>query len=173
MIKYIKNEIELIKTKDPSIKNNIEVLLHPSFKIKLYYKIAHHLYLHKHYYLARLISEKGKKKTGIEIHPGATIGKNLFIDHGTGIVIGETAILGDNVTIYHGVTLGTTGKEKGKRHPTIGNNVLIGANATVLGNLMIEDNAKIGAGAVVVKNVKKNTTVAGVPAKVVRDYNKE
>lgn len=173
MFKYIKNEIKLVKEKDPSIKNNIEVFLHPSFKIKLYYKIAHSLYQKKHYYLARLISEKGKKRTGIEIHPGASIGKDLFIDHGTGIVIGETAILGDNVTIYHGVTLGTTGKEKGKRHPTVGNNVLIGANATVLGNLTIGDNAKIGAGAVVVKNVKDNTTVAGVPAKVVRDYNKE
>lgn len=172
MFKYIKNEIRLIKEKDPSVKNNLEVFLHPSFKIKIYYKISHYFYKKGHYTIARFIQNIGKKNTGIEIHPGASIGKDLFIDHGTGIVIGETAIIGDNVMIFHGVTLGTTGKEIGKRHPTIGNNVLIGANATILGNLNIGDNAKVGAGAVVVKDVKKNTTVTGVPANVVRDYNK-
>ena len=171
MINYIKNEIKLIKEKDPSIKRNIEVLLHPSFKIKIYYKIAHFLYLKKHYFLARLISYRGKKITGIEIHPGAIIGNNLFIDHGSGIVIGETAIIGNNVTIFHGVTLGTTGKEKGKRHPTIKDNVLIGANATILGNIIVDKNSKIGSGAVVLKDVKENTTVVGIPAKVVKDYN--
>lgn len=173
MIKYIKNEIKLIKEKDPSIKSNFEVFIHPSFKIKIYYRIAHFLYKRKYYFLARLISNKGKKKTGIEIHPGAIIGKNLFIDHGCGVVIGETTIIGDNVTIFHGVTLGTNGKEKGKRHPTVKDNVLIGANACILGNLEIGENSKIGAGAVVLSNVKQNTTVVGVPSKIVRDYNND
>ena len=154
MIKYIKKEIKLIKEKDPSVKTNIEAMLHPTFKIMMYYKLSHYFYKKKKYTIARYIQNIGKRKTGIEIHPGATIGNNLFIDHGTGVVIGETAIIGDNVTLFHGVTLGTTGKEKGKRHPTIG------------------DNAKIGAGAVVLKDVKENTTVVGIPAKVVRDYNK-
>ena len=172
MLKYIKNEIKLIKEKDPSIKRNIECLIHPSFIVKIYYKISHFLYLKKFYFLARYLSYKAKRKTGIEIHPGATIGKNLFIDHGSGVVIGETTIIGDNVTLFHGVTLGTTGKEIGKRHPTIKNNVLIGANATILGNLIIGQNSKVGAGAVVLKDVKENTTVVGIPAKKTRDYNK-
>lgn len=171
MFKYIKNEIKIIKEKDPSIKNIFEVFIHPSFKVKIYYRIAHYFYLKKHYFIARYISYNAKKSTGIEIHPGANIGKNLFIDHGCGVVIGETAIIGDNVTIFHGVTLGTTGKELGKRHPTIKDNVLIGANATILGNLVIGKNSKIGAGSVVVNDVKDNTTVVGIPAKVVRDYN--
>ena len=172
MFKYIKNEIELIRKNDISIKSNLEALVHPSFKIKIYYKIARFFYNHKLYTLARIIQNKGKRKTGIEIHPGASIGKNFFIDHGHGVVIGETVIIGDNVIIYHGVTLGTTGKEKKKRHPTIGNNVLIGANASILGNITIGDNAKVGAGAVVLNNVKENTTVVGIPAKVVRNYSK-
>lgn len=171
MFKYIKNEIKLIKEKDPSIKSNIECLIHPSFIAKVYYKISHFLYIKKFYFFSRFISYKAKKKTGIEIHPGSTIGNSLFIDHGEGVVIGETTIIGDNVTIFQGVTLGTTGKEKGKRHPTIKDNVLIGANATLLGNIVIGKNSKIGAGAVVVKNVKENTTVVGIPAKVVKDYN--
>ncbi len=171
MFRKIKQEINLIKEKDPSIHSNLEALLHPSLKIKMYYNIAHKLYLKNHKVLARHIQNIAKRRTGIEIHPGATIGKNFFIDHGTGVVIGETAIIGNNVTLFHGVTLGTTGKEKGKRHPTVEDNVLIGANATILGNLTIGENAKVGAGAVVVHNVKKNTTVTGVPAKVVRDYN--
>lgn len=171
MIKYIKNEINLIRKNDLSIKSNLEALLHPSFKIKIYYKISNFFYKHRFYIIARIVQNKGKKKTGIEIHPGATIGKNLFIDHGNGIVIGETAIIGDNVIIYHGVTLGATGKDRGKRHPTVGDNVLIGANASILGNIYIGDNAKIGAGAVVINDVSKNTTVVGIPAKVVRDYN--
>ena len=171
MIKYILNEIKLIKKNDPSIKNNFECLIHPSFISKCYYKIAHYFYLKKHYTIARIISYKGKRKTGIEIHPGACIGKNLFIDHGCGVVIGETSVIGDNVVIFHGVTLGTTGKEEGKRHPTIEDNVLIGANATILGNINIGENSKVGAGTVVLKNVIKNTTVVGVPSKVVRNYN--
>lgn len=172
MIEYIKNEIKLIKDKDPSIKRNIEVLIHPSFIVKIYYKLSHFLYLKKFYFLSRLISYKAKKKTGIEIHPGATIGKNLFIDHGSGIVIGETTIIKDNVTIFQNVTLGTNGKEKGKRHPTINNNVLIGSGAKLLGNITIGEGSKIGAGAVVLCDVKENTTYVGVPAKKVRDYNK-
>ena len=118
--------------------------------------------LKKHYFLARLISEKAKRKTGIEIHPGAKIGKRLSIDHGFGVVIGETAIIGDNVTIYHGVTLGGTGKEKGKRHPTIENNVMIGASAKVLGNIVIGNNVKIGANSVVLKDISDNSTVVGI-----------
>ena len=171
MIKYIKNEIKLIKEKDPSIKSIFEIFLHPSFKIKIYYRISHYLYKKNHYFLARLISNRGKKSTGIEINPGAVIGKNLFIDHGVGVVIGETCIIGDNVTIFQGVTLGTTGKEKGKRHPTIKDNVLIGAGAIILGNIIIGSDSKIGAGAVVLNNVKDNTTVVGIPAYVARDYN--
>ena len=157
MIKLIKEQIKLIKEKDPA-----------SLKVQIYYKISHYLYLKKHYFLARLISEKAKRKTGIEIHPGAKIGKRLFIDHGFGVVIGETAIIGDNVTIYHGVTLGGTGKEKGKRHPTIENNVMIGASAKVLGNIVIGENSKIGAGAIVLNDIPKNVTAVGVPAKVVK-----
>ena len=155
MFNYIKNEIKLIKEKDPSIKNFLECLIHPSFVCKMYYKIAHYLYIKKFFFLARVLSYKAKKYTGIEIHPGANIGKNLFIDHGLGVVIGETSIIGNNVTIFHGVTLGTTGKEKGKRHPTIKDNVIIGANATILGNITIGENSKIGAGSVVLKDVKE------------------
>ncbi len=169
IINYIKDEIKLIKEKDLAIKSNFEVFLYPSFKAKIYHKISHYLYLKKYYFLARYISEKCKRKTGIEIHPGATIGKNLFIDHGFGVVIGETTIIGDNVTIYHGVTLGATGKETGKRHPTIKDNVMIGAGAKILGNITIGKNSKVGAGAVVLKNVKSNCTVVGIPSKVVKN----
>lgn len=168
MLKYIKNQIKLFKKNDPSINSIWEIFLYPGFRIIFYYKIAHYLYLKKLYLFARFISERGKKKTGIEIHPGATIGKNLFIDHGMGIVIGETAIIGDNVIILHGVTLGGTGKEKGKRHPTIGDNVFIGSGAKVLGNIKIGNNVKIGANAVVLKNVDNNSTVVGIPAIKVR-----
>ena len=168
MIKLIKEQIKLIKEKDPAVNSIFEFLLYPSLKVKIYYKISHYLYLKKHYFLARLISEKAKRKTGIEIHPGAKIGKRLFIDHGFGVVIGETAIIGDNVTIYHGVTLGGTGKEKGKRHPTIENNVMIGASAKVLGNIVIGENSKIGAGAIVLNDIPKNVTAVGVPAKVLK-----
>ena len=118
VISYIKEEIKVVKERDPAIKSDIEVLLYPSFKVMLHYRIAHKLYLKKHYFLARWVSQRGVRKTGIEIHPGATIGKGLFIDHGSGVIIGETAILGDNITLYQGVTLGGTGKEQGKRHPT-------------------------------------------------------
>ena len=137
-----------------------------------WYKISHYFYLKKWYFLARYICERAKRKTGIEIHPGARIGKGLFIDHGVGVVIGETAIIGDNVTLFHGVTLGGTGKEKGvKRHPTVGNDVIIGAGAKVLGNITIGSNSKIGANAVVLNEVPENSTCVGVPARIVKINN--
>ena len=165
---FIRELIKTIKEKDPALTSNLEVFLYPCFKALLYYKISHYFYKKKHFFIARYISEKAKRNTGIEIHPGATIGKNLFIDHGTGVVIGETAIIGDNVTMFHGVTLGGTGKQKGKRHPTIGNNVLIGCGAKILGNITIGNNAKIGANAVVLKDVPDNATVVGIPGKVTK-----
>ena len=168
MFKYIKEQIKTVMEKDPSISKPFEVLLCPSFKALIYYKMSHYFYKHKHLILARYISEKAKRKTGIEIHPGATIGKRLFIDHGTGVVIGETAIVGNDVTLFHGVTLGGTGKEKGKRHPTIGNNVFIGSGAKVLGNIIIGNNVKIGANAVILKDVPSNVTIVGVPGKIVK-----
>ena len=169
MIKYIKKQINLIKIKDPAIKSNLEVFLYPSFKALLHYKLSHFLYKKRHFLLARWICERSKRKTGIEIHPGAVIGENLFIDHGMGVVIGETTIIKDNVTIYQGVTLGGTGKEKGKRHPTILNNVMIGAGAKILGNITIGENCKIGAGAIVLKDIQSNSTVVGIPGKSSRD----
>ena len=169
---YIKEQIKIVMEKDPSISNPFEVLLCPSFKALIYYKISHYFYQKKHFIIARHISEKAKRKTGIEIHPGATIGKGLFIDHGSGVVIGETAIVGNNVTLFHGVTLGGTGKEKGKRHPTIGNNVFIGSGAKILGNIIIGDNVKIGANAVILKDVPSDVTIVGVPGKIVRYHNK-
>ena len=132
-MKYIKEQIKLIKSKDPAIRSTLEVFLYPGFKALLYHRISHYFYTKKHYLIARYICEKAKRKTGIEIHPGATIGKNLFIDHGNGVVIGETAIIKDNVTIFHGVTLGGIGSETTKRHPTIGNNVMIGARLKNIG----------------------------------------
>lgn len=168
MFKYIKEQIKTVMEKDPSISKPFEVLLCPSFKALIYYKISHYFYERKHLILARYISEKAKRKTGIEIHPGATIGKRLFIDHGTGVVIGETAIVGNDVTLFHGVTLGGTGKEKGKRHPTIGNNVFIGSGAKVLGNIVVGNNVKIGANAVILKDVPSNVTIVGVPGKIVK-----
>lgn len=169
-IKNIQEEIKLIRERDPAIHSSMEVLLYPSFKVMLHYRLAHKLYLKKHYFLARYVSQRGVRKTGIEIHPGAQIGKGFFIDHGNGVIIGETAIIGDNVTLYQGVTLGGTGKEQGKRHPTIGNNVMIGAGAKVLGSCTIGDDSKIGAGSVVLGPVPPGSTVVGVPGRVVRSY---
>ena len=170
-IRYIKDEMRIIKERDPAIRTPFEVFLYPSFKAILRYRLAHKLYLRKHYFIARWISQRTVRKTGIEIHPGATIGKGLFIDHGHGVVIGETAIIGDNVTLYQGVTLGGTGKEKGKRHPTIGNNVMISAGAKVLGSFTIGENSKIGAGSVVLSEVPPNSTVVGVPGRIVKRDN--
>ena len=167
IIKQIKEDIKNIKEKDPAAKSFIQVIiLYPGFHILIYYRISHFLYKHKRYFLARLISQIGKFFTGIEIHPGAKIGKRLFIDHGTGIVIGETATIGDNCTIYHGVTLGGTGKDVNKRHPDIGDNVMIGCGAKILGPIKIGNNVKIGANAVVTKDVQDNSTVVGIPGKV-------
>ncbi len=164
---YLKQEISVIRERDPAIKSTWEVFLYPSFTAILKYRKAHRLYEKKHYYRARRISQKTARKTGIEIHPGAQIGEGFFIDHGHGVVIGETAIIGDNVTLYQGVTLGGTGKEQGKRHPTVGNNVMIGAGAKVLGSVTIGNNCKIGAGSVVLKDIPDNSTVVGVPGRVV------
>lgn len=172
-IQYIKEEINIIRERDPAIHSSAEVFLYPSFKAILRYRVAHQLYLKKHYFWARWISQRTVRKTGIEIHPGATIGKGLFIDHGHGVVIGETAIIGDNVTLYQGVTLGGTGKEKGKRHPTIKDNVMISAGAKVLGSFTVGENSKIGAGSVVVNEVPPNSTVVGIPGRVVKRDNKK
>lgn len=170
-IKSIQNEIKVIRERDPAIHSDMEVFLYPSFKVMLHYRIAHKLYLKKHYFLARWVSQRGVRKTGIEIHPGAKIGENFFIDHGNGVIIGETAIVGNNVTLYQGVTLGGTGKEHGKRHPTIGDNVMISAGAKVLGSFTIGENSKIGAGSVVLEEVPPNCTVVGVPGRVVKRNN--
>ena len=161
-----------IQRKDPAARTVLEViLLYPGFHILVYHRVAHWLFEHKHFFLARWVSQRGRHKTGIEIHPGAKIGKCLFIDHGMGIVFGETAEIGDNCTIYHGVTLGGTGKDTGKRHPTLGDNVLIGAGAKVLGPVYIGDNVRVGAGSVVLKNLPANATAVGVPAEIVRVGN--
>lgn len=167
-IRRVKEEIAVIKQRDPAIHSAMEVFLYPSFKVMLHYRLAHKLYMKKHYFLARWISQRAVRKTGIEIHPGAKIGNGFFIDHGNGVIIGETTVIGDNVTMYQGVTLGGTGKEHGKRHPTIGNNVMISAGAKVLGSFKIGDNSKIGAGSVVLEEVPPNSTVVGVPGRVVK-----
>lgn len=168
IISNIREEIKIIRERDPAIHSSMEVFLYPSFRVMLHYRLAHKLYLKKHYFLARYISQRGVRKTGIEIHPGAQIGKGLFIDHGNGVIIGETTIIGDNVTLYQGVTLGGTGKEHGKRHPTIEDNVMISAGAKVLGSFTIGANSKIGAGSVVLSPVPSGSTVVGVPGRVVK-----
>ena len=168
LINYLKEELQVIKERDPAIKSNMEIFLYPSFKVMIRYRMAHKLYLKKHYFLARWISQRAARKTGIEIHPGATIGKGLFIDHGSGVIIGETTVIGNNVTLYQGVTLGGTGKEKGKRHPTLKDNVMVSAGAKILGSFTIGENAKIGAGSVVLEEVPPNCTVVGVPGRIVR-----
>lgn len=158
-----------IQRKDPAARSVLEViLLYPGFHILVYHRIAHWLFEHKHFFLARWVSQRGRHKTGIEIHPGAKIGSCLFIDHGMGIVFGETAEIGNNCTIYHGVTLGGTGKDTGKRHPTIGNNVLISTGAKVLGPFTVGDNSRIGANAVVLQEVPPDSTVVGIKARVVK-----
>lgn len=168
MFKTFKEEAINVLEKDPAAKNMLEVVLcYPGLHAVLFYRMTNKLYKRKWFVLARVISQIVRNFTGIEIHPGATIGKGLFIDHGMGIVIGETAEVGDNVTIYHGVTLGGTGKDTGKRHPTVGDNVLIGAGSKILGPIKIGSNSKIGANSVVLKEVPENSTVVGIPGKVV------
>ena len=162
-IKELKEEFEIIKERDPALKSPMEVLLYPSFRVMLSYRRAHKHYLKGHFFRARYISQKAARKTGIEIHPGAVIGKGFFIDHGTGVIIGETSIIGDNVTLYQGVTLGGTGKETGKRHPTLEDNVMVSAGAKIIGSFTVGENSKIGAGSVVIEEVPPNCTVVGVP----------
>ena len=172
-IKHIKEEFQVIQERDPAIKTPLEVLLYPSFRVMIQYRKAHKLYQNGHYILARWISQRAARKTGIEIHPGAQIGKGLFIDHGNGVIIGETAIIGDNVTLYQGVTLGGTGKETGKRHPTLRDNVMVSAGAKVIGSFTIGENSKIGAGSVVLEEVPPNCTVVGVPGRIVKRENRK
>lgn len=170
-IQYYKEQVEVIKDRDPAIKTNLEALLYPSFWAIYKYRKAHRLYEKGHVFRARMISQRAARKTGIEIHPAAQIGKGLFIDHGHGVVIGETTIIGDNVTLYQGVTLGGSGKEKGKRHPTLQDNVMVGAGAKVLGSFTIGENSKIGAGSVVLEEVPPNSVVVGVPGEIVKQDN--
>ncbi len=168
MLAWIREEIRVIFERDPAAKSVLEILLcYPGFHALLFHRLAHALYRRRLFTLARFISHISRFLTGIEIHPGARIGKGVFIDHGLGVVIGETAEVGDNVTMYQGVTLGGTGKEREKRHPTIGNNVVISAGAKVLGNITIGDNCRIGAGAVVIKSVPPDCTVVGIPGRIV------
>lgn len=163
------SDLKSIKERDPAARNVLEIiLLYPGFHALVFYRISHLFYRCHLKFLARLISQLGRFFTGIEIHPGAAIGRGLLIDHGTGVVIGETAEVGDFCTLYQGVTLGGTGKDKGKRHPTLGNNVLVGAGAKVLGPFKVGDNAKIAAGAVVLEEIPPDCTAVGVPARVVR-----
>lgn len=165
MFKNLKYNIQIVLKNDPAARSAFEVLLlYPSIHALINHRIAHKLYKKKHFFLARLLSQISRFFTGIEIHPGATIGKGLFIDHGMGVVIGETAEIGDDVLIYHGVTLGGTGKDTGKRHPTVGNNVVIGCGAKVLGPINIGNNVKIGANSVVLKDVPDDSTTVGIPA---------
>ena len=165
----IKETIEVAREKDPAAKGAINILVNtPGIHAIMFHRVAHSLYNRKHFFTARLISQISRFLTGIEIHPGAQIGEGFFIDHGHGVVIGETTIIGNNVTLYQGVTLGGTGNETGKRHPTIEDNVMISSGAKVLGSITIGKNSKIGAGSVVVSDVPPNSTVVGVPGKVVK-----
>ena len=174
MFKNLNYDLQRVLDNDPAARNKLEVLiLYPSVHALISHRIAHWFYKHKMFFIARLTSQLSRHFTGIEIHPGAKIGKGLFIDHGMGVVIGETAEIGDNVTIYHGVTLGGTGKEKGKRHPTVGNNVLIGCGAKVLGNIKIGDNSNIGANSVVLKDIPAGATAVGIPAKIIQKPSAE
>ena len=161
--------LEAYQRRDPAARSKVEVfLLYPGVHAVIYHRIAHHFYQRRHFFLARWVSQHARKKTGIEIHPGARIGRRLVIDHGMGIVIGETAEIGDDVLLYQCVTLGGTGKDKGKRHPTIGSNVMIGSGAKVLGPFTVGENSRIAANAVVLQEVPPNCTAVGVPAQVVR-----
>ena len=164
---FIADEIKAIMERDPAARNVAEVLLYPSLHALLLHRVAHKLFIIHVPFLPRLISQFARFLTGIEIHPGAKIGKALFIDHGMGVVVGETTEIGDNVTLYQGVTLGGTGKQRGKRHPTLGNNISVGVGAKILGAITIGDNVRVGANAVVLKDVPANTTAVGIPAKVV------
>ena len=168
MFRLFREDIEVIFEQDPAARSYLEVILtYAGLHAIWSHRIAHAFFKRKFYFIARVISQISRFFTGIEIHPGAKIGRRFFIDHGMGVVIGETCEIGDNVTVYQGVTLGGTGKEKGKRHPTIQDNVLIATGAKVLGSIIIGENSKIGAGSVVLKNVPNNSTVVGIPGRVV------
>lgn len=174
MLEHIKSDIESVKRRDPAARSTLEIILtYSGLHAVLMYRVAHWFYGQKLYTIARCISQIARLLTGIEIHPGAKIGKGFFIDHGSGVVIGETTEIGDNCLVYQGVTLGGTGKEKGKRHPTLGNNVMVGAGARVLGPFKVGDNAKIAANAVVLEEVPPNCTAVGVPARIVRRNGKK
>ncbi len=166
--RYFKEQAAVIKERDPAIKTDKEVLLYPSFWAIYKYRKAHKLYEKGKYYRARKISQRAARKTGIEIHPGAVIGDGFFIDHGHSVVIGETTVIGNNVTLYQCVTLGGTGKEHGKRHPTLCDNVMVGVGAKVIGSFTVGENSKIGANSVVLSEVPPNSTVVGVPGRVVK-----
>ena len=169
MFDRLKEDIKSVRDRDPAVHSDLEVLfLYPSFKAVSAYRRAHWFYERGHFFIARWISQRALRKTGIEIHPGAKIGKGLFIDHGSGVVIGETTEIGDYCTLYQNVTLGGTGKDTGKRHPTLGSNVMVGAGARVLGPFKVGDNVKIAANAVVLSEVPPNSTAVGVPARVVK-----
>ena len=169
LFKNIAYDIKAVMERDPAARTKAEVFfLYPGIRAVFWHRVAHFFYRHHMKFLARWVSQTARFWTGIEIHPGATIGKGLFIDHGMGVVIGETAVIGDNCTIYQGVTLGGTGTEKGKRHPTLGNNVIVGCGAKILGPFTVGDNSKIAAGAVVLSEVPPNSTCVGVPAKIVK-----
>jgi len=168
-IATVKDDVQAVRERDPAARSNAEVLLlYPGVHALMAYRLAHRLYQNGKFFPARAISQLARNITGIEIHPGATIGKGLVIDHGMGVVIGETAEIGDGCTIYQGVTLGGTGKDVGKRHPTLGNHVMVGAGAKVLGPVVIGDNSKVAAGAVLLQDIAENSTAVGIPAKVVR-----
>jgi serine O-acetyltransferase len=168
LIRNISEHVSSIMERDPAPKSRLEILLcYPGLHAVWIYRFTHRLYNARLYLLARLISQWARWMTGIEIHPGAQIGKRLFIDHGMGVVIGETAVVGNDVTIYQGVTLGGTGKEKGKRHPTILNRVVIGAGAQVLGDITVGENSRVGAASVVIDDVPENSTIVGVPGHII------
>ncbi len=169
MFKSLRYDIQSILQRDPAARNGFEVFfLYSGFHALMWHRVAHFFYTHKMKFIGRMLSQTGRFFTGVEIHPAAQIGRGLMIDHGMGVVIGETTIIGDNCTIYQGVTLGGTGKESGKRHPTLGNNVMVGSGAKVLGPFTVGDNSKIAAGAVVLNEVPANSTAVGIPARVVK-----
>jgi len=168
------DDIKAARERDPAARGSLEVLLlYPCIHVLVFFRLAHFLWRHKIPFFPRWLSQMGRFLTGIEIHPGATIGKRFFIDHGMGVVIGETTIVGNNVTLFQGVTLGGTGKETGKRHPTLGDNIVVGAGAKVLGNITVGDNSYVGANAVVIKDVPPNSTIVGVPGHTTRQEGKK
>ena len=173
MFARLKEDLQCVKDRDPAARSSFEIFfLYPGFRAVRMYRKAHWFYTHGMLFIARWISQRCVKKTNIEIHPGAQIGRRFFIDHGTGVVIGETTIIGDDCTLFQGVTLGGTGKDTGKRHPTLGNNVLVGSGAKILGPFTVGDNSNIAAGAVVLTEIPPNSTVVGVPARVVKQDGK-